>query len=82
MEISRRCWGAGTSPPCRKLSISALKRIQSREYLLFARYYTDEDGAQRVHWHLSPNTPRLLQRVRDAIGVADPNTNERVIRQQ
>ena len=42
----------------------------------------DEDGAQRVHWHLSPNTPRLLQRVRDAIGVADPNTNERVIRQQ
>jgi len=59
-----------------------ITRIQSREYLLFARYYTDEDGAQRVHWHLSPNTPRLLQRVRDAIGVADPNTNERVIRQQ
>lgn len=59
-----------------------ITRIQSREYLLFARYYTDEDGATRVHWHLSPNTPRLLQRVRDAIGAQDPNATETVIRQQ
>lgn len=59
-----------------------IARVQSREYLLFARGYTDEDGQARLHWHLSPLTPHLLQRVRETTGYNDPNSGVTVIRQQ
>jgi hypothetical protein len=59
-----------------------ITRVQAREYLLFARYHTDDEGQVRARWHLSPNTPRLLERVRDAVGYSDPNANERVIQSQ
>lgn len=56
-----------------------ITRVQSREYILFARNHTDDEGQVRPRWHLSPNTPRLLQRVRDAVGYTDPNGTDRVI---
>lgn len=59
-----------------------ITRIQAREYLLFARNHADDEGQVRPRWHLSPNTPRLLQRVRDAVGTRDGNTGVRVIPQQ
>jgi hypothetical protein len=59
-----------------------ITRVQAREYLLFARYQTDDEGQVRARWHLSPNTPRLLERVRDAVGYSDPSANERVIQSQ
>lgn len=57
------------------------QRLQSRTYLLFARWYDDE-GTPRAHWHLSPETPALIQRVRESTGVVDPNApRETTIRQ-
>lgn len=58
-----------------------IARVQSREYLLFARRHTDAEGQVRFRWHLSPNTPRLLERVRDTVGTPESG-NERIIRQR
>ncbi len=56
-------------------------RLQSRDYVLFARWYTDESGVVRAHWHLSPQSTALIQRIHDAIGFVDPNApRETVIR--
>lgn len=56
-------------------------RLQSRSYLLFARWYDDE-GTRRVHWHLSPETEALTRRVREVTGVTDPNApRETVVHQ-
>ena len=56
-------------------------RLQTGVYLLWARWYRDPDGEVRAHWHLSPNSEPLLTRVRDAIGMIDPNApRETVIR--
>ncbi len=58
-----------------------VNRLQAREYLLFGRWYHDSDGNRRIHWHVSPNTPTLQQRVRDAVGYVDPGSpTERVVR--
>lgn len=59
-----------------------IARVQSREYLLFARNHTDAEGAVRPRWHLSPHTPRLVERVRDTVGSPDSSGSERVIRQR
>lgn len=59
-----------------------ITRVQSREFLLFARFHTDEEGTVRPRWHLSPNTPRLRERVRDSIGSSDPGGTETIIRQR
>ena len=56
-------------------------RLQSQSYVLFARWYTDVDGVVRAHWHLSPLSASLLQRVQDAMSANDPNRpRETVIR--
>ncbi len=56
-------------------------RLQSREWLLFVRWYDDVDGRVRPHWHLTPSTPAALQRAQDAIGYVDPNApREQVVR--
>lgn len=56
-------------------------RIQSREWLMFVRWYDDVDGQVRAHWHLTPATEQALQRARDAIGYIDPNApREQVVR--
>lgn len=56
-------------------------RLQSAVYVLWARWYRDTDNTVRAHWHLSPNNPQLLARVREAIGYVDPNApRETVIR--
>jgi hypothetical protein len=51
---------------------SSAARIQSREWLMFVRWYDDVDGHARAHWHLTPATPHAIQRARDAIGYVDP----------
>jgi hypothetical protein len=57
------------------------QRLQSRSFLLFARWY-DDDGTTRAHWHLSPETDALTRRVREVTGFADPNApRETVVRQ-
>ena len=57
------------------------QRLQTRTFLLFVRWY-DDDGTPRAHWHLSPETPTLIARVREASGALDPNApRETVIRQ-
>ncbi len=58
---------------------SNVPRLQSREYILFARWYTDEDGAARPHWHLTPRTEGVVQRVRDAQGYVDPNAPRQTV---
>lgn len=58
---------------------SNVPRLQAREYVLFARWYTDEDGAVRAHWHLTPRTEGVLQRVRDAVGYIDPNAPRQTV---
>ena len=56
-------------------------RLQSRNFLLFARYYNDPEGVVRPRWHLTPDTPAAQQRARDAIGYIDPNApTETVVR--
>lgn len=56
-------------------------RLQARNFLLFARYYTDSEGAVRPHWHLTPDTRAAQQRARDALGLVDPNApTETIVR--
>lgn len=56
-------------------------RLQSREWLMFVRWYDDADGQVRPHWHLTPATPAAIQRAQDAIGYIDPNApREQVVR--
>lgn len=58
-------------------------RLQSRNFLLFVRYYNDPEGVVRPRWHVTPDTPAALQRARDAIGYIDPNAStETVVRSQ
>lgn len=60
---------------------SGSSRIQTREWLMFARWYEDSDGQVRPHWHLTPATEQALQRARDAIGYVDPNApREQIVR--
>ena len=57
------------------------RRLQSRTYLLFARWY-DDDGTPRAHWHLSPETEALTRRVREVTGANDPNAPRETVVQQ
>lgn len=50
-----------------------LRRLQSGEYFLFARWYTNDDGQVRAHWHLTPRTDAALQRIQSAGRTQDPN---------
>jgi len=57
------------------------RRLQSINFLLFARFHTDSEGVVRPRWHLTPDTPAAQQRARDAIGYVDPNApTETVVR--
>jgi heme-degrading monooxygenase HmoA len=57
------------------------QRLQSRSYILFARWY-DAEGTARAHWHLSPETEALTRRVREVTGINDPSApRETVVRQ-
>ena len=57
------------------------QRLQTRTYLLFARWY-DDDGTARAHWHLSPETDALTRRVREVSGIIDPNAPRETVIQQ
>jgi hypothetical protein len=84
----------GTLPPDRRTDLTTTQgevgyntvragsaRIQSREWLMFVRWYEDTDGQVRAHWHLTPATEQALQRARDAIGYVDPSApREQVVR--
>lgn len=60
---------------------NSASRLQSREWILFVRWYDDADGQVRPHWHLTPATPSAVQRVQDAVGYVDPNApREQVVR--
>ncbi len=57
------------------------RRLQTLNFILFARYHTDAEGVVRPRWHLTPDTPAAQQRARDAIGYIDPNApTETVVR--
>lgn len=57
------------------------QRVQSRNFLLFVRWYDDE-GTRRAHWHLSPETDALTRRVREVAGINDPNAPRETVIQQ
>ncbi len=55
-------------------------RLQAGNWLLFVKWYTDGGGEVRAHWHLSPQSEGVLQRVRGAAGLStDSQGNFRVV---
>lgn len=45
----------------------AERRLFNGRYVAFVRWYEDEDGQVRSHWHLSPNSSAVIDMVRGAI---------------
>jgi hypothetical protein len=43
------------------------RRLISNHFIAFIRWYEDDDGSVRAHWHLSPATRPLVAMVRRAI---------------
>ena len=84
----------GTPPPDRRVSLRTLEgqagfntisgredRLQTGSYVLFVKWYRDAHGDVRPHWHLTPNSPQLVRRIRVASGIiARQEGEERVVR--
>ncbi len=45
----------------------AERRLFNGRYVAFVRWYEDDDGQVRSHWHLSPNSSAVIDMVRGAI---------------
>ncbi|MDP3276117.1 MAG: hypothetical protein Q8Q09_13035 [Deltaproteobacteria bacterium] len=82
----------GTAPEERRVSLRVAQgqpgyntvsgrqeRLQTGSWILFVKWYTDSEGALRAHWHLSPQSPSLERRVREAAGLIPADGTERVV---
>jgi hypothetical protein len=45
-------------------------RLQTGQWLLFVKWYTDGSGETRPHWHLYPHSDELVNRYREASGIS------------
>lgn len=53
-----------------------VQRILDNRFVAFVRWYEDDEGALRAHWHLSPATPEVVGAVRAALEERESATPE------
>ena len=46
-----------------------VRRLLANRFVAFVRWYEDDEGTLRSHWHLSPASPQVIRATRSALEV-------------